>query len=394
MTHGRLHLPSSGGGNPLRWKTPGRKTPVGGKIITDFPPEAVARLRAANGGTAVGKEKEKEQLMNDDKGMDVPHTETPTAVRPQGVVTLAEFEGKSNKEKGAFIREQFPSWLAYQQAKGLSRQEMLALTGMSGSGWCTHLAGYREQPERYGEPKPAEQEPVAEALGDMPAEQGEKVAEAFPFPTMKDFAGSGTVQKSAFIREHFPDWLAYQQEKGLSREEIMVLTDMNASVWWTHQNGYEAHPERYGGRQAEPAHPWRVYKKGGDVQPTAEGAKKQGGKEELAKPPASSESSESSVVSAPVSVPPVDAPPPLGHVAQQAKEALATVKSLRRALAEVQVGDVHPVETLWEGVEENVGKGEDVDTAVDKLREMTELVGELRAAGAVVKVSIHWAMEL
>lgn len=33
-------------------------------------------------------------------------------------------------------------------------------------------------------------------------------------------------------------------------------------------------------------------------------------------------------------------------------------------------------------------------TAVGKIRELTELVGELRAAGAVVQVSVNWTMEL
>ena len=250
MTRGRLNLPDI----DQQWQSPGGKAPAGGKIYTDFPEEAVARLRAANS--------------------------TPSVPPP----------------------------------------------------WRKGAKTARKPAPPAPAPKPAPTPP--------PSAQ----AEPLPLVTMNDFEGGDNREKGAFIRRHFPSWLAYQETHGLQRKDMLALTGVAGSVWYNHQLGYRKHPERYG--EQEPA-----------VNETAE--------------------------------------------------------SLQKARAEVQAGEVHPVETLWDGIEEDAAElaPTAVDTPADeaipqavpqlmgaavvgKIRELNELVGELRAAGAVVQVSVNWTIEL
>jgi hypothetical protein len=65
-------------------------------------------------------------------------------------------------------------------------------------------------------------------------------------PTMADIQGGNLTEKAAFVRRHFPAWLAYQKEHGLSRSKMLALTGVSSSVWHNHKIQYEAHPERYG----------------------------------------------------------------------------------------------------------------------------------------------------
>jgi hypothetical protein len=67
-----------------------------------------------------------------------------------------------------------------------------------------------------------------------------------PIPTMVEVEGGNLAEKNAFVRRHFPTWLAYQAEHGLSRSKMLALTGLASSVWVHHKNLYAAHPERYG----------------------------------------------------------------------------------------------------------------------------------------------------
>lgn len=186
MTRGRLHLPEV----HQQWQSPGGKAPAGGKIYTDFPEDAVARLRAANNTPSIQppwrkgkamKPKKVEKTEADELGglpvpegfmeaienvtwpIAIPSRPLPEPPQPKPLVTIDAFEGGTNHEKGAFIRRHFPDWLAYQEAHGLQKKEMMALTGVAGSVWYNHQLGYRKHPERYGEPTP-EPEPEPSLL--------------------------------------------------------------------------------------------------------------------------------------------------------------------------------------------------------------------------------------
>lgn len=65
-------------------------------------------------------------------------------------------------------------------------------------------------------------------------------------PTMAEIKNGNLAEKVAFVRRHFPAWLAYQQAHGLSLSKIQALVGVSSSVWHNHKIQYETQPERYG----------------------------------------------------------------------------------------------------------------------------------------------------
>jgi hypothetical protein len=70
---------------------------------------------------------------------------------------------------------------------------------------------------------------------------------------MAEVEGGNLAEKNAFVRRHFPTWLAYQAEHGLSRSKMLALVGVASSVWHNHKIQYAAHPERYGENAAPQA---------------------------------------------------------------------------------------------------------------------------------------------
>jgi hypothetical protein len=119
-----------------------------GVIYTDFAPEAVARLKAAN--TTSSKRKPWQTAKQAEREVEVkPEPTTAVDATDLPFEVMHGFDG-TNHQKGAFIRRWFPSWLAYQSKHGLSIQEMLTLTGLAYSVWYNHMNIYARRPERYG----------------------------------------------------------------------------------------------------------------------------------------------------------------------------------------------------------------------------------------------------
>jgi hypothetical protein len=149
------------GNAPVSWSNGVSAT--AGTIYTDFPNDAVARLRAANEAPKADAKpwrrkdrpemsKKKKTVASMSNQSELENIPSP----PKPSVTMDAFKGKGNHEKGAFIRRHFPDWLAHQHEHGLTRKQMMALTGVASSVWYNHSVQYRKNPERYGaQTKPA-----------------------------------------------------------------------------------------------------------------------------------------------------------------------------------------------------------------------------------------------
>jgi hypothetical protein len=132
---------TTGGNDANQWRTSGVKQPGDTPTRTEFPDALVAQLREA-------AQKQKSKPWQN--AQPAAKKDTPL-VAGVDLPVMAQIKNGNLVEKGAFLRRHFPTWLAYQQAHGLSQSKMQALVGVAPSVWHNHKLLYAAHPERYGE---------------------------------------------------------------------------------------------------------------------------------------------------------------------------------------------------------------------------------------------------
>jgi hypothetical protein len=128
-----------------QWRTAGVKQPGEVPTRTEFPDALVTQLREA-------AQKQKSKPWQNATSQPAAKKGAPlVAVAGVDLPVMAQIKNGNLVEKGAFLRRHFPTWLAYQQAHGLSQSKMQALVGVAPSVWHNHKLLYAAHPERYGE---------------------------------------------------------------------------------------------------------------------------------------------------------------------------------------------------------------------------------------------------